>query len=326
MIDLDFFLHIPVPSDKDVQKVLDKITIIKVKEVMREELKKINLQSENIQYELKLPDKEEFYNNQGKLCYALIYKARQPGWDIYDYTINCAPYEWRIIIEQSLTDIKYASDEVKKVTKETNGIFYPPLDRIYQIFHMLPPHKVKVVILAQDPYMDLSTDWAGNKIIKAQGYAFGASRDDSRLPPSLLNIFKEIQNEYGRDQFEIPSHGSLIRWIQQGVFLLNTCLTVNPGKPKSHGDIYRGFIVKVLSFIVQHNKNCIFMFWGKSAQSYAKNLPCKNDNILTSQHPSPQAVNNNKSGANSFMGNGHFVKANELLKKYGMSQIDWRII
>ncbi len=182
---------------------------------------------------------------------------------------------------------------------------YPPGKEIFRAFDVCGFDDVKVVILGQDPYHG-----AG----QANGLAFSV-RDRVRMPPSLVNIFKEIQNETGK---EIPPTGNLERWAAQGVLLLNATLTVqarNPGSHQKKG--WEEFTDEVIRKISEDKSGVVFMLWGAYAQKKGEIIDASKHLVLKSAHPSPYSADR------GFFGNGHFVKANEYLKKQGKVPVEW---
>lgn len=186
-----------------------------------------------------------------------------------------------------------------------NHTVYPPGKEIFRAFDACDFDHVKVVILGQDPYHGPG---------QANGLAFSV-RDGVRMPPSLLNIFKEIQNELGK---EIPPTGNLERWAEQGVLLLNATLTVqarNAGSHQRKG--WEEFTDAVIRKISENKSGVVFMLWGAYAQKKGEIIDASKHLVLKSAHPSPY------SAERGFFGNGHFIKANEYLKGQGKEPIEW---
>jgi len=182
---------------------------------------------------------------------------------------------------------------------------YPPGKEIFRAFDVCGFDDVKVVILGQDPYH-------GPK--QANGLAFSV-HDGVRMPPSLVNIFKEIQNELGK---ELPPTGNLERWAEQGVLLLNATLTVqarNPGSHQRKG--WEEFTDAVIRKVSENKSGVVFMLWGAYAQKKGEIIDASKHLVLKSAHPSPYSADR------GFFGNGHFIKANEYLKQQGKEPIDW---
>ena len=184
---------------------------------------------------------------------------------------------------------------------------FPPKEKIFEAFKYTPLDKVKVVILGQDPYHGEG---------EAHGLAFSVNHG-IKIPPSLKNIYKEINLEYG---YDIPNTGYLVKWAKQGVLLLNTVLTVEKDKPASHKSKgWEIFTDRIISELNESENPIVFMLWGNYAKSKLDLLNNSNHLILESVHPSPF------SARNGFFGNNHFKSANEFLKKNGLEEVDWRI-
>lgn len=182
---------------------------------------------------------------------------------------------------------------------------YPPGKEIFRAFDLISFEEVKVVILGQDPYH-------GPK--QANGLAFSV-RDGITKPPSLINIFKEIQQEYGKP---IPESGDLERWATQGVLLLNATLTVRARQAGSHQKKgWEEFTDAVINNLSEQRENLVFMLWGAYAQKKGTIIDEKKHCVLRSAHPSPFSADR------GFFGNNHFKKANEYLKAHGIDEIDW---
>lgn len=185
------------------------------------------------------------------------------------------------------------------------GICYPPGGLIFNAFHETPFDNVKVVILGQDPYHGPG---------QAHGLCFSVN-DGIDFPPSLRNIFQEIQSEYGTP---IPSSGNLTRWAQQGVFLLNTCLSVRQHQAFSHSSHgWETFTDAVISTLSREKQNLVFLLWGAPAGKKASLIDPTRHLILRSAHPSPL------SAYRGFFGNHHFQLCNQYLQQHGKTPIQW---
>lgn len=194
-----------------------------------------------------------------------------------------------------------------KIEKLQGKEIYPPGSLIFNAFNTTPIKKVKVVILGQDPYHGKG---------QAHGLCFSV-QDSVPPPPSLLNIFKELQEDIG---IEIPNHGNLTKWAEQGVFLLNASLTVRAGEPMSHSKIgWATFTDAVIKTISSKKKNVVFLLWGKFAQEKRILIDESKHCILRSVHPSPL------SAFGGFFGCKHFSKTNEYLVSKGIDPIDWSL-
>jgi uracil-DNA glycosylase len=186
-----------------------------------------------------------------------------------------------------------------------SGKVYPPARNIFRAFDLCPIDKVKVVIVGQDPYH-------GEK--QANGLSF-AVNDGITLPPSLKNIYKEIQNDLGVTPQ--PS-GDLSRWAKQGVLMLNSVLTVSAGNPASHNDKgWEKFTDAVIKSLNEKRQNIVYMLWGKYAQAKGEVIDRNKNLVLISAHPSPYS-------ATMFFGNQHFSKCNAYLRDHKIKEIDWK--
>src|ERR1043165_4888509 len=182
---------------------------------------------------------------------------------------------------------------------------YPPGKEIFRAFDCCAFEDVKVVIIGQDPYHG-----AG----QANGLCFSV-RDGIRQPPSLVNIFKEINKDLGKP---IPTSGNLERWAEQGVLLLNATLTVRGSTPGSHQNKgWETFTDAVIKMISDSKSNVVFLLWGAYAQKKGEVIDRSKHLVLMSAHPSPFSADR------GFFGCKHFSKANEYLKNKGLKEIDW---
>lgn len=182
---------------------------------------------------------------------------------------------------------------------------YPSEDKIFNALNHLPFDKVKVVIIGQDPY---------HEPLQAQGLSFSVP-DNVDIPPSLVNIMKEIEDDLN---ITCQKSGNLERWARQGVLLLNTVLTVRRGMANSHKD--KGWEIltrKIIELLGKREKPIVFMLWGSYAQGYS-DLIGSQHLVLKAPHPSPL------SAYRGFFGCKHFSKCNEFLKENGEDAIDWR--
>ena len=189
--------------------------------------------------------------------------------------------------------------------KEGHTIF-PPNNLIFKAFNHTPFDQVRVVIIGQDPYHGEN---------QAHGLAFSVQKGE-KLPPSLKNIYKELQSEY--NDFQIPKHGDLGSWADQGVLLLNATLTVEASKAGSHQNQgWEIFTDRIIQIISEKRNKIVFLLWGKYAQAKARLIDHNKHLILTAAHPSPF------SAYHGFFGCNHFILTNEYLEKNGEKGIDW---
>ena len=192
--------------------------------------------------------------------------------------------------------------------QEQKKIIYPGNSLIFNAFNHTPFKKVKVVIIGQDPYHGAN---------QAHGLSFSVQKGVP-LPPSLQNIFKELQAEY--KDFQFPKHGDLSSWADQGVLLLNATLTVEASKAGSHQNQgWEKFTDQVIQTLSEQRKGIVFLLWGKYAQAKAGLIDQNKHQVLMAAHPSPF------SAYNGFFGCNHFIKTNEYLEKNGEKGIDWRL-
>ncbi|WP_367679665.1 uracil-DNA glycosylase [Buchnera aphidicola] len=192
--------------------------------------------------------------------------------------------------------------------RRINHVIYPTRKDIFRSFSLTPFHMIKVVILGQDPYHQFN---------QANGLAFSV-RKGIKIPPSLNNIYKELK--YDIPNINITTHGCLDNWAKQGVFLLNTILTVEHGKPKSHVNIgWKNFTSRVISYINYHHIGIIFLLWGKESINFRNIIDSKKHHILTASHPSPFSAHR------GFFGCRHFSKSNKILIQSNKDPIDWSI-
>ncbi|MFZ2897971.1 MAG: uracil-DNA glycosylase [Saprospiraceae bacterium] len=193
-----------------------------------------------------------------------------------------------------------------KNEKAAGKVIYPPGGLIFNAFDTTPFEKVKVVVLGQDPYHNPG---------EAMGLCFSVPKG-VRVPPSLVNIYKELQTDVGA---AIPSHGDLSAWAQQGVFLLNAMLTVEKNQAASHQKIgWQTFTDAVIRRLSQQREHLVFMLWGGFAKKKKELIDTSRHLVLEAAHPSPLA-------GGAFFGCRHFSQANEYLAKHGYEPVDWQI-
>jgi uracil-DNA glycosylase len=212
---------------------------------------------------------------------------------------------WSSVLDDELAK-PYFSDLLKFVAteRETNKV-YPPKGKVFTAFDVVPFDKVRVVILGQDPY-------------PSPGHAHGMSFSvppGVRPPKSLVNIYKELQTDLG---IKPVGHGYLMPWAEQGVFMLNTVLTVRDGEPGSHrGKGWEKFTNRVIKLLSVREGRIVFLLWGRDAQSFAPMINTSEHKILISAHPSPLSAHQ------GFFGSKPFSQTNDALVKKGFAPIDW---
>lgn len=214
---------------------------------------------------------------------------------------------WDEILEIEFEKAYYQNLRKLLIEEYTNEQVFPKADDIFNAFKMTPYENVKCVILGQDPYHNIN---------QAEGLSFSVKKGE-RIPPSLVNIYKELNSDLG---YKIPTHGSLKKWAENGVLLLNTTLTVRAHMPMSHSKIGWEFLTdSVIEKLNEKVNPIVFILWGKHAQTKEKLITNKNHLILKAPHPSPLSANR------GFFGSKPFSKTNEFLEKNGESPIDWEI-
>ncbi|AWH90586.1 uracil-DNA glycosylase [Buchnera aphidicola (Melanaphis sacchari)] len=202
---------------------------------------------------------------------------------------------------------KYFLNIINYLHRErSRKIIYPPKKYVFNAFLLTEFSKIKVVIIGQDPYFSKN---------QAHGLAFSVPKNCS-IPPSLKNIYKEINKNFKRNN--IFNHGCLKNWAKQGVFLLNSILTVESGKPKSHYHIgWNIFTDKVISLISYYRSSIVFLLWGNDAKKKCHLINMNNHYVFTASHPSPLSAHR------GFFGCNHFSKTNSILLENKKKIINW---
>ncbi len=216
---------------------------------------------------------------------------------------------WKEVLQQEFTK-PYFQQIITflKIEKASGKIIYPPGGLIFNAFLQTPFNEVKVVILGQDPYHGPG---------QAHGLSFSVP-DNVKPPPSLVNIFKELQQDVG---LPIPQNGNLTSWAKQGVLLLNAVLTVSARDAASHAKIgWMHFTDAVIKTISQQKEGVIFLLWGKFAHDKQGLIDETKHYVLKAAHPSPFSADK------GFFGCKHFSKTNELLIQQGKEPVDWSLL
>tara|TARA_B100001287_G_scaffold118031_1_gene99349 strand:- start:7056 stop:7724 length:669 start_codon:yes stop_codon:yes gene_type:complete len=192
-------------------------------------------------------------------------------------------------------------------TEYKNNICYPKGSLIFSSLNNCKFDDVKLVILGQDPY---------HNPFQANGLAFSVPENTAH-PPSLINIFKEVERDLN---VKYPSSGDLMRWVNQGVLLLNSTLTVRRSRPGSHQNKgWEDFTDEIINIVSSKKNNIVFMLWGNYAKNKSKLINHDKHLVLSSGHPSPLSANRGY-----WFGNKHFSKANKYLKENNIVEINWR--
>ncbi|EHD20518.1 Uracil-DNA glycosylase [Brenneria sp. EniD312] len=214
---------------------------------------------------------------------------------------------WHDVLAQEKLQ-PYFINTLQFVGKEraAGKIIYPPQKDVFNAFRFTELHQVKVVILGQDPYHGPN---------QAHGLSFSV-RPGVPAPPSLVNIYKELANDI--PDFEIPRHGFLQSWAEQGVLLLNTVLTVEAGQAHSHANLgWETFTDRVIAVLNENREGIVFLLWGSHAQKKGSIIDRQRHHVLKAPHPSPLSAHR------GFLGCKHFSQANRLLEQQGLAPIDW---
>ena len=212
---------------------------------------------------------------------------------------------WRQVLQPEFDKpyFELLTDFVRHAYRTTQC--FPPAGQIFRAFDLCPFDKVRVVIIGQDPYHDFN---------QAHGLCFSV-QDGVPAPPSLVNIYKELQRDLGKP---IPSTGNLTHWAEQGVLLLNATLTVEAHKAGSHqGKGWEELTDAAIQALNNQQDNVVFMLWGSYAQRKGQFIDRKRHLVLTAVHPSPL------SAYRGFIGCGHFSQANHYLQQHGLNPIQW---
>lgn len=225
--------------------------------------------------------------------------------------IDPIPESWRAALDPVLTAPKpQALDAFLSAEEAAGKAIYPPRGTRLAALALTPLDAVKVVILGQDPYHGPG---------QAHGLSFSVP-DGVRLPPSLRNIYRELEADLGLPR---AGSGDLTSWAQQGVLLLNAVLTVEDGKPAAHqGRGWEELTDAVVAAVAAKAEPCVFLLWGSHAQKKAGSVPgllCSHHLVLFAPHPSPLSAHR------GFLGCGHFSRANAFLQAHGRGAVDWRL-
>ncbi len=226
-------------------------------------------------------------------------------------TENISPQleeSWKEALLEEFGQPYFAKLKAFLIEEKKKGLtIYPPGKEIFNAFNYTPFKDVKVVIIGQDPYHGIG---------QAHGLSFSVKKGVNP-PPSLKNIFKEIQNDLG---IAPPNHGELTAWAKQGVLLLNATLTVRAKQPGSHQKKgWENFTDSVIKTLSDKKEKLVFLLWGKFAQAKAQLIDTQKHTVLTAAHPSPY------SASNGFFGCKHFSKTNAVLTQHGLLPIDWSL-
>ena len=216
--------------------------------------------------------------------------------------------DWQEALKDEFQKDYYKKLYVKVREEYQTQVIFPPAEDIFNAFHYTPLDEVKVVIFGQDPYHNVG---------QAHGLCFSVKKGVD-IPPSLVNIYKELQEDIGCD---IPNHGDLTAWAKQGVLMMNTVLTVRAHQANSHQGIgWEEFTNAAIRVLNEQDRPIVFILWGRPAQMKRRMLTNPKHLILEAPHPSPL------SSYRGFFGSKPFSKTNAFLKANGVKEIDWSAI
>ena len=222
---------------------------------------------------------------------------------------------WRDIIAVEFDRSKMERLEQFLQRENASHTIYPKDSEIFNALNSTAFKNIKVVIIGQDPYH-------GKR--KAHGLCFSVPKSIKKIPPSLRNIYKEIEKEYC--PMKMPSHGDLTGWAKQGVLLLNATLTVREAEPRSHeGQGWEDFTDAIIRAVSGKREPVVFLLWGASAQKKRKLIVGEKHLVLEASHPSPRSAYRSFLRRGS-IGCGHFKKANDYLTKHGLEPVEWQKI
>jgi len=214
---------------------------------------------------------------------------------------------WKEVLFEEFNSQYFLNLKEYLIQEKKKNKIYPPGKLIFEAFNRTPFYNIKVVLLGQVPYHGSG---------QAHGLCFSVPQGINP-PPSLINIFKEIQSDLG---LPIPNHGNLESWADQGVMLLNATLTVRKNQAGSHQNKgWESFTDVVIKKISEKRKGIVFLLWGNYAKAKEILIDTNKHYVLKSAHPSPF------SASYGFFGNQHFSKTNKILKDQGLQEIDWRV-
>jgi uracil-DNA glycosylase len=219
--------------------------------------------------------------------------------------IGDVPPDWREVMGPAASEARLSNLDAAVGERRARSEVYPPEDEIFAAFALTPYRSVRAVIIGQDPYHEPG---------QAHGLAFSVPAG-TRIPPSLRNVRIELRNDLGA---ELPESGSLVRWAEHGVLLLNSVLSVSKGRPRSHQSIgWQDLTTAAIRAIERLDRPVVFLLWGEFARATAGAIDRTRQIVLSSSHPSPL------SARRGFNGSRPFSTANRLLRERGATEIDW---
>lgn len=214
---------------------------------------------------------------------------------------------WYLKLKKEFDKDYFKTLEKYLISEYQNYTIYPKTENIFNALNLVKYEDVKVVIIGQDPYHEPN---------QAHGLSFSVEKD-TNIPPSLQNIYKELQSDLG---CSIPKSGNLTKWAKQGILLLNTVLTVRKGMANSHKDKgWEEFTKRIIQILNEREKPIVFILWGNCAKNLEKYITNSRHKVIKSAHPSPLSC------YNGFWGSKPFSRTNAYLEEFGEKEIDWQI-
>jgi len=235
-----------------------------------------------------------------------------PKFNLREIIENNITTDWKDIILDILNKNTEITEQIENklnsdIDKKSQLKIFPPKELIFNAFNHFNFQDTKAIIIGQDPYYREN---------QAMGLSFSVPHD-VKTPPSLVNIYKELQSDI--NGFIIPNNGDLSKWAKEGILMLNSALTVLEGKPNSHQTIWIDLTDKIIEYLDKNiNHKVVFLLWGKEAQKKKDLLESENSISICSAHPSPLS-------GNKWFGNKSFSKTNKILHDNGIKEIDWNI-
>lgn len=232
----------------------------------------------------------------------------------FEELINDVKTDWKVVLQKIYhkkeDKMLQLAENIDEIYEHLEGYFdtFPPPQLIFNAFNYFNFKDLKIVIIGQDPYHGQG---------QAMGLSFSVPKS-VKVPPSLHNIYKELKKEY--EDYEIPKHGDLTKWANQGILLLNASLTVRERKANSHESFWKetGYTDDIIKYISKKSQNVIFVLWGGFAKKKKKLIDTDKHYVIEGAHPSPLS-------AKYWFGCGHFKEVNEILNDIDKDPIDWQI-
>lgn len=243
-----------------------------------------------------------------------VYKDDR-GLDLYRIIMTRHPPSWSEFFMSTEEEVKHACHRIEAETNTNGKAVYPESNKVLTAFWLTPLFTLRSIIVGQDPYPGLNKQG----MPKAMGACFCSDRGNE-IPDSLQTVYNELERSV--EDWKHPGHPDIRSWGRQGVLLLNTALTVEAGRAKSHVGYWKPFTEKLIQYLNDKTRDVVFLLWGKEAQKSADGIYTSKHHKLNAYHPSPQNTNR---AEYSFIGCDHFNQANIYLVSKGIRPIDWRL-